>query len=137
MADPPEVVARAVKSEMVWPEPAIRALLQTGEHEDLRYRRVHLMCGDELLSVADNWYVPSRLSGEMNRTLETTDLPFGKVVAPLNYHRKQLSSDRGRAEGCPEGTVLRVRAVLVLPDGRPISAVAECYTAANLAPPRR
>jgi hypothetical protein len=67
--------------------------------------------------------------------LESSDIPFGRVVAPLGYTREQLASDHGRAPGCPEGTVLSVRAVLKLPDGRPISAVAECYTAANLAQP--
>jgi hypothetical protein len=32
--------------------------------------------------------------------------------------------------------VLSVRAVLKLPDGRPISMVAECYTKANLEHPQ-
>jgi len=117
---------------MVLPGPEIRALLKVGALEQVRYRQVHLLCGEVLLSVADNWFVPSRLTPEMNRTLDTTDLPFGRVAAPLNYRRIQLSAHRHPANGCPEGTVLSVRAVLVLPDGKPISTVAECYTAANL-----
>jgi hypothetical protein len=134
LADPPRILARAVKSEMVMPDAAIRASLAIDASEPVRYRQVHLLCGDVVLSIAENWYVPARLTPEMNRLLETSDVPFGRVVAPLGYTREQLSSEHGRAPGCPEGTVLSVRAVLKLPDGRPISAVAECYTQANLAP---
>ena len=136
IANPPQIVAQAVKSEMVTPDAAIRASLAIDANEPVRYRQVHLRCGDTVLSIADNWYVPARLTAEMNRLLETSDIPFGRVVAPLGYTREQLASVHGRAPGCPEGTVLSVRAVLKLPDGRPISAVAECYTAANLAPSR-
>lgn len=134
LADPPQIVARAVKSEMVSPNAAIRAVLAIDADEPVRYRQVHLHCGDTVLSIADNWYVPARLTSQMNRILETSDIPFGRVVAPLGYTREQLASVHGPAPGCPQGTVLSVRAVLRLPDGRPISTVAECYTAANLAP---
>ena len=134
LADPPQIVAQAVKSEMVSPDAAIRAVLAIDAGEPVRYRQVHLRCGETVLSIADNWYVPARLTAEMNQLLESTDIPFGRVVAPLGYSREQLASVRGRAPGCPEGTVLSVRAVLKLPDGRPISTVAECYTKANLAP---
>jgi DNA-binding GntR family transcriptional regulator len=133
MANPPQIVAQAVKSEMVSPDAAIRAMLAIDASEPVRYRQVHLLCGDTVLSIADNWYVPARLSPEMNHMLESSDIPFGRVVAPLGYTREQIASVHGRAPGCPEGTVLSVRAVLRLPDGRPISAVAECYTEANLA----
>lgn len=134
LANPPQIVAEAVKSELVTSDAAIRALLAIDTSEPVRYRQVHLRCGDTVLSIADNWYVPARLTAEMNHALESSLVPFGRVVAPLGYTREQLASVRGRAPGCPEGTVLSVRAVLKLPDGRPISAVAECYTAANLAP---
>ena len=132
IANPPQVVASAVKTEMVQPDAEIRGQLSVSESEPIHYRLVHLTCGDTVLSIAENWYVPARLSPEMNRALETSDIPFGRIVAPLGYHREQLASVPGRAPGCPEGTVLSVRAVLKLPDGRPISLVAECYTKANL-----
>jgi hypothetical protein len=136
MANPPQIVAQTVKSEMVTPDAAIRTQLAIDDSEPVRFRQVHLLCGDVVLSIADNWYVPARLTPEMNHMLESSLVPFGRVVAPLGYIREQLASSHGRAPGCPEGTVLSVRAVLRLPDGRPISAVAECYTAANLAPAR-
>ena len=134
IASPPQIVAQAVKSEMVRPDADVRALLAIAAGEPVRYRLVHLLCGATVLSIAENWYVPSRLTPEMNRALESTDVPFGRVVAPLGYIREQLSTVHGSAPGCPEGTVLSVRAILKLPDGRPISMVAECYTAANLVP---
>ncbi|MES2118089.1 MAG: hypothetical protein V4578_23180, partial [Pseudomonadota bacterium] len=48
---------------------------------------VQLYCGDHLLSEADNWYVPDRLSAAMNRLLDKTDTPFGKAVLPLAPYR--------------------------------------------------
>lgn len=98
----------------------------------MAYRHVRLSCGASVLSVAHNWYVPSRLSPDMNEALETSDTPFGKVVAPLRFTRERLASERGPAEGCPKDTILSHRAVLRLPDGRPLSLVVECYTRANL-----
>lgn len=69
--------------------------------------------------------------------LEATDTPFGKVVASLGFRRERLASKRGRGPECPKGTVLSHRAVLRIGDGignangRAISLVIECYTAAN------
>jgi chorismate-pyruvate lyase len=137
IANPPQIVAKAVKSEMVQPDAAIRSWLAISESEPVNYRLVNLVCGKTILSIAENWYVPSRLTPEMNRILESSDIPFGRVAAPLGYRREQLATVHGRAPGCPEGTVLSVRAVLKLPDGRPISLVAECYTKANLEHPQR
>ena len=79
---------------------------------------------------------PARLTPAMNRTLETTDMPFGKVVMPLGFRRERLEARRGRAAECPAGTVLSHRAVLRLGGGTAISLVVECYTRANLAPVR-
>ena len=114
--------------------------------ELVRYRRVRLMCGAVVLSEADNWYVPGRLTPEMNRLLETTDAPFGRVVQALHFQRRTLSStllwhplpegwemDRDRrARATGELTiphrVLEHRAILSLPDGTPFSEVVETYT---------
>ena len=108
------------------------AALVIGPEEPIAYRHVRLMCGEATLSDAKNWYVPVRLTAAMNRTLETTDTPFGKVVAPLGFRRERLTAQRGRSPDCPVGTVLSHRAVLRMADGRAISLVAECYTRANL-----
>ena len=46
-----------------------------------------------VLSEADNWYVPARLTPVMNKTLESSETPFGKVVKPLGFSRRILSAD--------------------------------------------
>lgn len=101
-----------------------RALLHAGPGEILRYRRVKLMCGAHVLSEADNWYRPSRLTPEMNQTLDTTDTSFGTVVKPLNFHRDTLGMHFPR----DPRYILQVRAVLVAADGTPFSMVVENYT---------
>lgn len=112
--------------------PAVRTALGVNADEPLAYRHVRLACGDVVLSDAQNWYVPARLTAEMNRTLQTTQTPFGSVVAPLRFRRERGAAQRGAAPDCPAGTILSHSAVLRLPDGRAISAVVECYTPANL-----
>ena len=72
--------------------PEQRAHLAVGPDEPIRYRRVRLACGSHVLSEADNWYVPSRLTPEMNRVLDTSDTPFGKAVAALHFSRESLGA---------------------------------------------
>lgn len=131
IADPPMIRAEQLGKTPL-PSPEVRRLLDVSDAEPLAFRHVRLVCGAAVLSEADNWYVPGRLTAEINRTLETSQIPFGRVVAPLAFTRERLSATRGRAAGCPKGTILSHRARLVLPDGRPISLVTECYTPANL-----
>jgi chorismate-pyruvate lyase len=71
-----------------------RERLRIGEAEPIKYRRVELTCGDHVLSEADNWYVPGRLTADMNGTVETTDTPFGRAVAGLRPYRKTFSVTR-------------------------------------------
>ncbi|WP_295526598.1 hypothetical protein [Novosphingobium sp. Chol11] len=137
IASPPTIRAVADQAAPEPPSPATRAALGIGPDEPLAFRHVRLMCGAKTLSDAKNWYVPARLTPAMNRTLETTGTPFGKVVAPLGFRRERLAAQRGRSGDCPAGTVLSHRAVLRLADGSAISLVAECYTRANLGPRRR
>lgn len=115
------------------PEPeGLRAALAVDASEPLGYRHVHLACGDTVLSEATNWYVPARLSAEMNTALADGRTPFGRIAAPLGFRRERLASERGSVPGCPTGTVLRQRGLLRLPNGVPLSLVSECYLAANL-----
>ena len=109
---------------------AIRAALEVGADEPVRVRHVALSCGGRVLSDAWNWYVPARLTPEMNRALDTTRTPFGKVVAPIGLHRQPLSADPAP---CPAGTIHHVTAVLHRDDGAAYSLVSECYTRANTA----
>lgn len=70
-----------------------RTHLEIGPNETIRYRRVRLVCGSHVLSEADNWYVPSRLTPGMNQVLDTTDTPFGKAVAALHFTRETLAAE--------------------------------------------
>ncbi len=153
LADPARIVAERV-SDAVKPASAdVRAALDVKPDEPLGYRRVRLKCGDHVLSEADNWYVPARLTPEMNHILETTDTPFGKAVAALHFHRHTLSATllwRPLLEGWEMGAaalqddkkalaipdhLLEHRAVLSTPDGEPFSEVVETYTSEVLAFP--
>lgn len=96
------------------------------------YHHVRLSCGGKVLSDAHNWYVPERLTPAMNELLRTTDTPFGKAAAQLNFRRERLDSTRGRTAPCPAGTILSHRALLRLQNGTPLALVVECYTRANL-----
>jgi hypothetical protein len=106
--------------------PAIRKLLDVGSNTRLGYRRVKLTCGSHVLSEADNWYVPDRLTPDMNHALDTTDVPFGAVVRPLNFHRQTIKME---ALSDP-GHDLRVTALLVSGQGKPFSVVIENYSRA-------
>ena len=71
------------------------------------------------LAVAAPWFI-----------LDTTRVPFGKVVAPIGLHRVALPGPAPAA--CPAGTIRHDRAVLHRDDGLAYSLVSECYTRANL-----
>ena len=153
LADPPRIVAERVRDVVKPASAEVRAALAVKPKEKLGYRRVRLKCGDHVLSEADNWYVPSRLTPEMNHVLDTTDTPFGKAVAAVHFHRHTLSADRlwrplpkGWEIGATAGPgedgalpipdhVLEHRAVLARADGEPISEVVETYTGEVLAFP--
>lgn len=119
---------------------SVRRNLQLQAGEALGYRRVQLFCGDVILSDADNWYVPDRLTPAMNGLLDHTETPFGLAVRSLHFRRQTISSERlWQAAAGPAGAslpipdhVLRNVGLLTLPDGRPISQVVENYTGAVL-----
>ena len=146
LASPPRVIAERVRGMDKPPSPEQRRELGVTPTEPVRYRRVRLLCGTVVLSEADNWYVPGRLTAEMNTSLDSTDLPFGKVVQALHFQRHTLSSkllwfplpEGWEMNPTPKGAVatrlavparvLEHRAVLTLPDGTPFSEVVETYT---------
>lgn len=146
LADPAKITATRLKDAKEPPE-AVRKQLNVPDGQTLGYRHVLLKCGALTLSEADNWYVPNRLTAEMNKTLDTTDTPFGKVVAPLHFQRRTVSSQllfkplpddwaTGGAIEKPTATtasldipetVISNQALLTTPEGAPISYVIENY----------
>lgn len=157
MAAEPKIVARRVAGVEKEPSEETRQRLDVGADEKVKYRRVRLACGDHVLSEADNWYVPGRLSEEMNRALETTETPFGKAVAPLQPFRRTIEM-KMRWSPLPEGWELSAAdspgkasgalaiphelfehtAILYARDRRPFSEVHETYTreVLDFPPPR-
>ena len=91
LADPPQILAHRVDGPAAPPSAEVRSDLQVSSTDPVRYRRVELTCGAHVLSVAENWYVPSRLTPDMNHLLDDTQTPFGKVVLPLKPHRETLA----------------------------------------------
>lgn len=128
MAAEPKVVARLVRGA---DKPASQeTLARLGvASADIKYRRVQLYCGAHLFSEADNWYVPSRLTPEMNRLLEQTDTPFGKVVQPLAPYRRTFSNTMLQSPSA----LFEHAAVLYSASHQPISEVRETYQRGTLA----
>ena len=124
LAEPPTITALRDPVEAPASD-EIRALLKASADEPIRYRRVKLTCGTHVLSEADNWYVPARLTPQMNTDLDTSNTPFGVAVKALNFHRATLD-----AQSVKTGkTILRVRALLLTPAMQPFSLVVENSTA--------
>jgi len=99
------VTAQLVTGSDIPPPADIEKKLALQPGETAALRNVRLSCGSRVLSVAD-----------------------------LNFRRLPLSTIAGAAANCPAGTISTHRAMLVLPDERPLAYLVECYTAANLQP---
>lgn len=135
LASPATISAQTIHDEgdpVDRPTPAIRAALGVTADDPVRMRHVLLSCGGVVLSDARNWYVPARLTPAMNHALDTSHVPFGKVVAPGGLHREHLPAAMAAPAACSGHAIHHETAVLRRDDGRPIALVSECYTRANL-----
>ncbi len=136
LADPPVIKALRDRDLDKPADRQVRARLNAKLDGPVRYRHVRLACGDHVLSEADNWYIPARLTPDMNRLLNQTDTPFGLVVRPLAFHRHTLKVTEllrhGDAGPTPHA-VLRHEAMLTDSAGEPFSYVVETYTSEVLA----
>ena len=151
LATVPRIVAQKIPAAPRPPTEEQRQRLRVGPTEPVRFRHVRLACGSLVLAEADNWYLPARLTPEMNRLLETTDAPFGSVVKSLHFQRRTLAArllwlplppdwELAAAPVAPRGAklvvpgaVLEHRALLTLADGTPFSEVVETYSGNVLA----
>jgi hypothetical protein len=154
LAAEPNIVAQRVHSAAPAVSAQLRRDLRVAAGDELRFRHVRLLCGSLVLSEADNWYVPGRLSAAMNAQLETSEVPFGVVVRELHFQRHtlaarllwqplapgwEMAAARAPQAAASNGAltvpaaVLEHRALLALPDGTPISEVVETYSGNVLA----
>jgi len=142
LAPEPLIIARRVQGQAKPLPASVRLNLALKPGEAVGYRRVQLLCGDRILSDADNWYVPDRLTPAMNQLLDHTDTPFGMAVRSLHFKRRTLSSEMlwvpaaapGRMMTIPDH-LLRNEGLLTIAGGLPISQVIETYTAEVLGAP--
>ncbi|MBO9575984.1 MAG: DUF3828 domain-containing protein [Sphingobium sp.] len=134
MADPPQVIVKKGRGSAMQANATERQQLRVSATEPLVYRRVLLLCGDHILSEAENWYVPSRLTPEMNEALKGSE-PFGKVVQPLMPKRQSLSQRRQWAPlKAGDWTLARCsqpafshQALVLDGKGQPLALVTELY----------
>lgn len=147
MAAAPSIVATHVAGAAKEPSPEQLQRLGVRDASAVRYRHVELRCGAHVLSEADNWYVPARLTPEMNALLNETETPFGKVVRPLQPYRRTIgvtmlwaplphgweqqqpprtASHRPRLLAIPRD-VFQHRAVLYTAQNVPFAEVVETY----------
>nr|WP_197687021.1 hypothetical protein [Chromobacterium sp. ASV5] len=145
MANPARIRALRDSQTRKEADETVRRQLQAKPDERIGYRRVQLVCGERVLSEADNWYLPSRLTPEMNQALDHSDVPFGIAVRALNFRRQTeqvkllwsplpagwemkmpaLPPTTGQLEIAPQ--VLQHRAVLYQAGNVPFSVVVETY----------
>jgi chorismate-pyruvate lyase len=155
LAAEPRIAASLVAGADRAPSDEQRQHLEVTASDAVKYRHVQLRCGAKVLSEADNWYVPSRLTSEMNRLLETTDTPFGRAVESLQPFRRTIAVamlwsplpdgwEHGAAAGrAPSGGALAIpdalfehRAILYTRGNTPFAEVREVYQRQVLAFPQ-
>jgi chorismate-pyruvate lyase len=123
LAREPRMVAEVLAGEPRAPTAEQRRRLQADSGEVVRYRRVRLRCGGHVLSEAENWYLPGRLTPEMNRALETGNTPFGRVVAPLSPDLRRTAPLVAAAGGVGACAPLRAAVPQLRPAAHPRRAL--------------
>ncbi len=115
LATPATIVAERIRNVDKQPTAEQRELLKVSATEPLRYRRVHLKCGERVLSEADNWYVPARLTKEMNQSLDNSDIAFrpgragASFSAPYPGRRVAVATPAGGVGDEPRGCAGNLR----------------------------
>lgn len=144
LAEEPRIVVERLHGQYGRWDPAREQWLKPRPGEVVTHRRVQLRCEGRILAEADNWYVASRLTAEVNRVLDNTDTPFGRAIAALDPYRRTMavkilwsplpewrddvpvSSSRDHGFAIPE-SLFEHRAVVYARDHTPVSFVEEVY----------
>jgi hypothetical protein len=83
--------------------------------------------GGMRLVLAANWFVPERLPPHVTASLADSNVPFGRLIAPLGGYRVPIS-----AEMSADGTTLRHRALVCLASRARVAIVEERFLPAVL-----
>ena len=97
---------------------------------NIAFREVKLVTGDVELVTAFNWYLPGNLTHGMRRQLQTTDTPFGFVVAPLSPRRRTFF-ERRQSPANPfdfSRPAFEHHALVTRGDGAPLAVVHEHFS---------
>mgnify|MGYP001546212015 FL=1 len=111
----------------------LRERLEVSHDAEIRLRRVWLVLDGRILSEAENWYIPARLTDGMREALTASQVPFGAIVRPLRPTRETIAVARlwAPVENAllrPPSRVLHHRALMRTATGEPICEVSEFYT---------
>jgi chorismate-pyruvate lyase len=99
-----------------------------------KFRHVKLATEGIVVVDALNWYLPTNLTPAMNQQLQTTDIPFGHVVAPLHPWRHTFFvrrcmpdqlAERSSADTCR--IAFEHHAVVRAASGAPLAVVHERF----------
>ena len=93
LASPARVIAKRIHEAEKPPTVEQRRLLSAQITDPVRYRRLRLCCGGQVLSEADNWYLPERLVVSDYFLVE--DLAPGGVVHAEGDHKIHVFNIRG------------------------------------------
>jgi chorismate-pyruvate lyase len=104
-------------------------------HGKIGFRRIRLVTADITLVDAVNWYFPDNLTSDICHQLDTTDIPFGRVISHLNPKRRaffawhatpeDLVDRRGLID--PTSIAFEHRAVVYREDRVPLAVVHERF----------
>jgi chorismate-pyruvate lyase len=138
LAATPEIVAEVLPGSV----PATseqRARLMVKPEEPIRYRRVRLQCGTRTMSEAENWYVPGRLTADMNDQLDGSQTPFGRVIDSLEPYRRNFYMQvhwpfpgRDQPSSAAPATMFEHRAIVYSGSHQPLAEVREIYQSTAL-----
>jgi chorismate-pyruvate lyase len=103
-----------------------------------RFRRVRLATAGLVVVDALNWYFPDHLTSQMRERLETTDIPFGRVIGALRPKRRTFLVRRytrldAHQASDPGGLAFEHRAVVHKEDATPLAVVHERFRMALVA----
>lgn len=129
----------ALRARNAIPEPcddeSLEALYPHDVRSQARFRLVELATAGIVVVEAFNWYFPDRLTLDMREALETTNVPFGRVVQPLKPKRRtylvrrrtpgQMMHAKGPLDPC--ATAFEHRAVIYGHGDTPLAVVHERF----------
>lgn len=111
----------------------LEALYPRNARGQTTFRRVRLTSGGIVVADAVNWYFADNLTTEMREKLETTNVPFGRVIKPLKPKRRTFLVRRctpeqlADARANPAGIAFEHRAVVYGEDDAPLALLHERF----------